>query len=250
MGKNRNCIVPGCDTGRFSSRGVKKEHPISLHGFPNESTWIETWKEVIPIDWNSSMLYSIVIESHSININNAVICSRHFKKTDFRSDIYSDIQPSKKRRLNRDAIPSIFPGDSPSPENITVIEEPIQYTIESTEKQDVSDCIDLDNAVLCIEVEELKDLNHLESEICSSTLPSKVLYQRDLHSIDFFYVEKFDGGPPRLGFSLIVYNDLHFKAYVRGKEVLFSNLRQLRVSKVFKTYFEILYALNALKKCL
>ena len=88
-----NCCVPGCTN--YSAKS--KEAGISYHKIPKEKSLRKAWIARLRRD----------------NLpppENCYVCSDHFTEDCFTSNLKRELVPgqSMKRRLNRDAIPSLF----------------------------------------------------------------------------------------------------------------------------------------------
>ena len=118
-----NCCVPGCTN--YSAKS--KEAGISYHKIPKEKSLRKAWIARLRRD-------------NLPPTENCYVCSEHFTEDCFVSNLKRELVPgqSMKRRLNRDAIPSLF-SFAPQPKSRRTLKrrEP-----KEEETQEVSNMFD------------------------------------------------------------------------------------------------------------
>lgn len=98
---SRYCHVPGCRNGLGKCLTTAPSEPVSYHSLPKGEPQRTRW------------LNAVRLRASHKDTSSLRVCSDHFLPEDFYYDpkISSELKfKLKKRNLNRDAVPSIFPA--------------------------------------------------------------------------------------------------------------------------------------------
>jgi hypothetical protein len=202
------CCIPKCRTGL---RGNVSPEGISRHQFPTDEAMLGRWLRAIPRkDWTPS--------------KNTVICSLHFRDSDFASR-RADSNTSRglqrqdlaRKIIKADAVPTVF---SLLPTYLTKEKPPERSQMTGSSARLEADNIRLQRANdQVLEVGHITTLEELQFKMEGATLPEgihKIYYQEKL-VYAYFSLDKQIG--LRTVFSLAVSQDLSFGIHLDGKRL-------------------------------
>jgi hypothetical protein len=126
-----------------------------------------------------------------VNIQNAVVCSKHFSKDDFETESKDFDRPLKRRRLKPDAVPKIFPGN---PSYLSKPSRPRTSTATASSRLNQENKV-ITSAIDSLEEEDkIKHFHQLLSKLDKSCLPKGVLILEDKCEVNFIYPVRSEHG--------------------------------------------------------